>query len=124
MNNVLLNRGAYSKFIKSDTTVNSHIMLNQLLTTIKNCEVFNQDNLKQIIETWNEFLQKEFPDDYDKYGIEIVYSDKLNTNSKVDLSKWNNLLTQDEQILSYQKRIKKAVTAVSEAEKLIYTQGK
>lgn len=92
-NSVLLQAGAYSKFAQSkiaSQTSNIYTLLNTMMQETDNV---TEDNLKQLFEAWNTFIESEYPDEKEKWCIDFdiantTQSTKVNEDNTIDFSDW------------------------------------
>lgn len=92
-NSVLLQAGAYSKFTQSKTASQTSNIYNLLNTVMQQTDEITEDNLKQLFDAWNNFIENEYPDEKEKWQINFditntTQSTKVNEDNTIDYSDW------------------------------------
>lgn len=92
-NSVLLQAGAYSKFAQSKTASQTSNIYTLLNTMMQETDNVTEDNLKQLFETWNTFIESEYHDEKEKWCIDFdiantTQSTKVNEDNTIDFSDW------------------------------------
>lgn len=92
-NSVLLQAGAYSKFTQSKNASQTSNIYNLLNSLLQQTDDITEDNLKQLFDAWNNFIENEYPDEKEKWQINFditntTQSTKVNEDNTIDYSDW------------------------------------
>lgn len=121
-NSVLLQAGAYSKFAQSKTASQTSNIYTLLNTMMQETDNITEENLKQLFEAWNTFIESEYPDEKEKLCIDFdiantTQSTKVNEDNTIDFSDWvdNSPEQETTSIVAEIEDIKKRVSALENA---------
>lgn len=123
-NKVLLQQGAYSKFTLTNQAQSTGLIYNYLTTIMSNADKTTMENIKELYDAWNYFIEQECPDEKDTWQLDLkvtktTTTSKLQDDGTIDYSEW---LEKDinETVASVASRIMQAKKDLIKVSKEIY----